>query len=249
MVLELKEYLIFFKAMFDEIEKKLTFTVKIVTMVIGLSLAFGFFIWNLYLYRLGFVEYNLIQTRFILTGLMFLFLSSFIFPISYIIRIIGGLFAKTKVVVKSIAFFRSLIISHPGLRFYYMISWSILLFLAWIVIYTLYIFPQVNSGFGGGEPRLISLLADKESLEYLTSLSLDVGDGAKYQTANYCIAYENSEFIIILLPDRVLQVKKDFLLGFGSIPPLSVIPGRKAEGQKCKDLGTLWTSAKIFHLF
>ncbi|MFA5841889.1 MAG: hypothetical protein WC835_02950 [Candidatus Paceibacterota bacterium] len=39
----------------------------------------GFFVWNIYLYTLGFTNDDILRSRFILTGLLFLFVSFFVF--------------------------------------------------------------------------------------------------------------------------------------------------------------------------
>lgn len=71
---------------------------------------------------------------------------------------------------------------------------------------------------GGGNPRALSFIVSEEELIFWGSFGIEKGSGAKFQSENLCVVYENEDWIIFALEDRILQLKKDFIKGFGSIP-------------------------------
>ncbi len=163
----------------------------------ALCFVIGFIIWNIYLYSLGFVEDDLLRARFIFTGFFFLAWSAVIAIIPA--RRYGGF---TKLIVH--------IISHK-------ISWAIYLLL-WLIFYSLIIFPMWPLGWGGGQPRALSIIGDKEYLDRLNTFGIVMAEGAEFQTANICVAYESSEMVVVLLENRVLRLNQSDIGGLAALP-------------------------------
>lgn len=172
--------------------KNLTDLVKLVSVFAILFFIIGFLIWNFFLSILGFDEYTSIQTRFILTGALF----------SLIPIILCYILLRFK---------------HLSCLWFWLI-----LFIIWFLVYTLFVFPLIPPSFGGGQPRLVSIIATEQEIENLSKFGIKRGDGSTIQTGNLCIAYENNEDIIILQPDRILKLNKINFKGFGSLPDLSI---------------------------
>jgi hypothetical protein len=158
-----------------------------------LSFVVGFLVWNVYLYYLGFSEYEIIQTRFIFTGVL---------PLILII-IIASLFTKIPFLKKHI------------------IVLSFIAGLVIIFLYAQYLFFYIPSWMGGGQPRFLSIVADNQDINFLARFGIkkvEPDEKQPVQTQNLCIAYENKSFVILLLKDRILQIDKNYFKGFGSIP-------------------------------
>lgn len=175
--------------------------VKIFSFLAIAALVSGFLIWNLYLVRLGFYEFNLIQARYIHSGITFLLV--FIPSFALFVWIAKHLSMKFQFVKK---FFISQIALYFG----------VILFFYLIILYTLFIFPRISQAWGGAQPRVLSIIASESDIEYLANFGIKMPSSVI--TQNLCIAYENQEFVIILLENRVLSVKKESFKGFNSLP-------------------------------
>lgn len=177
--------------------------VKVISFIAITALASGFLIWNFYLVRLGFYEFNLIQARYIHSGITFLIISIIILiPYLLIVWVVKLLLTKIQFVKK-----------------YYLeitLYFGILLFSVWIITYTLLIFPFISQAWGGAQPRILSIIASEDDIRYLANFNIKTPSSVI--TENLCIAYENQDSIIILLENRVLSIKKENLKGFNSLP-------------------------------
>lgn len=192
----------------------------------------GFLIWHIFLDSLGFEEIQLFHSRYILTGAVYL-LQLFI-----ILIILYSLFNKMPVIrrlyywIKSRKDFESLM---SGLLI------ALLVYMSTIQLFTYYLFPRIDSRWGGGRPRLISLIADQSYIEYLGNFGIQTekNSGVKpsVQTINLCIGYENNDNVLLLLPDRIISINKDDIKGFGSLPTKEV-DQYKAKG--CVKLLNSW---------
>lgn len=225
------------------------------------GLIFGFFIWNIYLFNFGFLEEELLKAKFILSGAIFLIVTSvvavffiliydaiiFLCKISYkFLNWSREKLKNAKRVDKILLFLFKIPISYfwkkakmlmgQFLKREIFYPAYVLLFLFWLVFYTIYLFPIVPALIGGGQPRSISLLATSQNMQVLNSLGIIKGEGADYQTENLCLVHENSQSIYILRNDRVLMLDKSLIQGFGSLP------GKKSiYEQYCIQLARLWS--------
>jgi len=170
----------------------------------------GFLVWHIYLAGLGFDELGLIQTRFILSGF-----TAWCVLLPFAIAIIWW-------------------VKRQFLR------WSLCLMILglFLVLYPTQVFPRISQTVGGGTPRVISLIVTPDELERLSKFGIERGAGSETQTENLCVAYENTDTVIILRHDRVLAWGKNNIRGFGSLP------GEETRGyrQYCKELATTWLS-------
>lgn len=190
---------------------------EFVSIGLGASFIFGFLIWNIYLYGFGFKEDNLMQTRFIYTGLSFVLITT---PILYIFYLLFIFLIEqiNKKFLKHIIMYVIFILS-----------------IIYIFFFTYFIFTRLPVGFGGGRPRSLSMLANIDELSYLSSFGINLAQGSKTQTINVCIAYDNNEQIIVLLNDRILQIKNDKINGLSNLPGISV-----GLSRNCSELARLW---------
>ncbi len=166
----------------------------------------GFFIWNIYLYSLGFILDgidNLLKTRFILTGILFILITLLLGTI--VVKIKNKLFALTKK-KKS---------SHNVLRF----TLITLFLFFWFLIYSIGLFPNLPLVIGGGQPKVLGLIINEDNFESsLKTLDIKIVDGGKHQTENLCLAYESPENLIILKETRIILLDRSLINGFVSLP-------------------------------
>lgn len=176
---------------------------KSITLFVGVSFALGFLIWNIYLQRLGFFSDDLLQVRYVLTGVSFATISLFIF---FSIPSFGNfIIAKLKST------------NEKNMK-WLLISTTI--FVVWVFIFSFIIFPFMPQWLGGGSPRVVSLVTTTQEINYLNKFGIKNGLGSFVQSENICIAYEDKVSIVAILPDRVMSLKKEFIKGFGSLPTL-----------------------------
>lgn len=195
--------------------KYLTQLTKITYLLFLLFFASGFLIWNTYLARFGFQEYEIIQTRFVLTGFFFYFISFIVFIILNLIwLLLKPLFLPLiKLFITKTLLLKLKQIQTP--RFYLMF---IPLFFIALVGYAYLLFPMIPMSLGGSHPEILSILATENEIDYLSKFGIKKGERSEIQTENLCLAYQNKDTFIILRNDRVLQFKKEIIKGFGSIP-------------------------------
>ncbi|QQG42394.1 MAG: hypothetical protein HYW15_02680 [Candidatus Giovannonibacteria bacterium] len=180
-------------------------------------LVFGFVIWNVYLYTLGFIEDEIIKARFIITGFFFFFLTIILFSI---LKVLGKLLSYFFINIYCHANDFGLFFKKIGERMFksLWLEFVFLFLIIWIIIYSVYIFPSIPLVIGGGQPRSLSFLVSDKGLGLLKSLEIKMGANAPNQTENICIAYEGSNKVIILREGRVLAINRDLIEGFGSLP-------------------------------
>lgn len=186
--------------------------------------ASGFLILNYYLSHFGFFEYNLIQTRFLSTGL-FLWL-----PCALILII--SIFLLEKIPIKYVTL-RG-IINFGGGAFIGI----------WFSLFPL-LFPLVQQVFGGGKPVPASIIGTPEQIAFLANFDIPAADNAtgkkSVQTLPVCVIYQNDQHILFFnttIPatidpkagsqlnfnQRVISLRQDQFLGLqqsqGSYPNL-----------------------------
>lgn len=221
---------------------------SLVLVVPVVFLILGFLIWNAYLYTFGFVEGDVLKAKFILAG--FTFSLATLYLVVFLTQVFYALKKGWKILLRFTKFICSPVLQIPilravinqeHLRYVYqlfLISFFTLLTLFWLWFYSFYLFPIIPTFLGGGQPRSISLLVNKENMSLLTSLQVKTGDGADFQTENLCVVHENDNIILILRDDRVLAIDKSRLFGIGSLP------GAKAMfEQHCTNLAYEWSQA------
>jgi len=203
-------------------------------------LIIGFFIWNTYLYSFGFIEGELLKAKFISAGLCFILSLPIIWTIWIVLKKIYNLiFLKllNKIYKLTILKFPKLTKSTKHItksttslinrkRFLYIIF--IILSFAWFIFYVYFIFPILPSLIGGGQPRSVSLIANKETMPILESLEIDLAEGAIHQTENLCIVHENAQGVYVIRDDRILMLDRSLFQGFGSLGGI-----RAVHEQKC----------------
>ena len=66
----------------------------------------------------------------------------------------------------------------------------------------------------------MSILPNKSNLTLrdLNKIGIETAEGSDIQTANLCIAYENSSVVVVLLRDRVVQLNKLQFNGIATLP-------------------------------
>ncbi|MDD4761460.1 MAG: hypothetical protein PHZ25_00315 [Candidatus Pacebacteria bacterium] len=194
------------------------------------SFIIGFLVWNLYLDRLGFSEYELIYSRFTFTGAVFIFFCFFIFYLFFLImRFVQKDFFKVWFEKFSKRSMEDKIFSVTPM------------FIVLLVSYSFFLFPYISYSLGGGQPRVLSVIGNSEYIEYLGNFGIKGeknGDKKMVQTELLCVAYENNNEIIILLEDRIIKIRKEDIEGFVSLP-------NKKEGEMrsvCSNLSLSHTS-------
>mgnify|MGYP003393240357 CR=1 FL=1 len=169
----------------------------ILAVPVGLFIL-GFLIWNSYLYSFGFLGDEFLKGKFILAGVWFVIVSFFLLSvflfvgslINFIFAVlnsflspflhfkrIGHLIQKNKAIQTSFQFVTEI-------KNNFLSTLFLLLILIWFFFYTIYLFPIFPAFVGGGQPRSISLITDKDSLPTLQSLGIPLADGGTFQTEN-----------------------------------------------------------------
>ena len=112
---------------------------------------------------------------------------------------------------------------------------SLLFWVIALLIHAKYIFPYISQAYGGGQPRLISLITTEQEISYLKILG--VKNASNIQTENLCVAYENQDIIVFFLQDRVVGLKRDNIKGYGSLPSVT----RDKLLINCSNAAFIWT--------
>jgi|SRR3989338_628547 len=217
----------------DDSTSKLSNILKIISLFsVGFYVA-GFFIWNVFLFSLQFNEIEILQSRFIYSGFFFFLYLCVIFIILYLI------FRYILPTNLEISFLDLKLIDRKR------VFLTIVFFIFIIFTYSIYIFPRIPRILGGGRPLALSIIPNKTSLtlEDLEKLGISRGEGSDTQTANLCVAYENSQIILILLGDRVIRLNKSQLNGIGALPEERI---RQFERNSCAPLARFWITSGLY---
>lgn len=175
-------------------------------LFIFLLYSIGFVIWNQRLIPFGFFEYNLLQTRFIAAGFIYIFiLFLIILLIDAILYRLGFSQIKTSFVV--------IIILSLGLILFYLFKFPK------IFIYT----PQ---WLGGGRPIPTTILGTEEQIEYLAGLGVQTVENSNkkpVQTGQICLIYQNDSYIVFQTANengaRNILLSRERFIGFSSVHP------------------------------
>lgn len=193
--------------------------IKVVSLLSIIFYISGFLIWNLYLANLSLSEFNIIQTKFILSGA--------VFCIEFIL-LVGILFGVGQLVSKTFKEIdRELII-----------TWLILLFFIALYFYSNFVFMKIPSKFGGGQPQMRSIIGSESEINFLEPF---LGKASPIQTNQFCLAYESDEKIIILRDNRVIELKQTDVSGFVTVPSKEQ---EKLTNEYCSALAFAWVNNK-----
>lgn len=131
---------------------------KYVVPLSALSYILGTLIFNTYFYNLGISEFDLIKLRYMLVGVMFVVLTG---------GFLGLLYSLKKLVTRN----RSEENQDRATKKFRIIEISLLvLFLPWVVVYALYLFPLLPSAFGGAKPEFVRLIGEEETMRQLNEM-------------------------------------------------------------------------------
>ncbi len=177
---------------------------KIFSLVAAGALVAGFLIWNIYLVKLGFYEFSIIQARYIHTGVVFLV---FLLTTLAALLIAISLLKKISIIKKLLIFLDRLDLTSSGLAAFILLT---------LLAYTMLVFPRLSQALGGAQPRVLSIIASESDIDFLANFG--IVKSSSVITENLCVAYENQESVVILLANRILGVKKENFKGFNSVP-------------------------------
>lgn len=193
----------------------------------------GFLVWNIFLLNLKFNEIELLQSRFIYSGIFFVIYSGFF-------AILFSLLLKATSKIKEFRV-REWRFGKLGITLKIIICIIIsILFTFWLFFYALFILPRVPKIFGGGLPTAVSIIPNESTLNLkdFESLSIPRAAGENViQTASVCAGYENSDSMLILLKDRVVILNKSNFKGFVVLPGDADINDLQND---CGKLATGW---------
>lgn len=203
------------KNLIESIERYSPKNYSIILILPFFILTVGFLIWSIYLYSLGFIINDLIRTRFILTGILFVIITYVIYSLIKIV------YAKVGSSIGG---------NNSKLLFFVFLSFS------WLLIYSILLFPKLPLVIGGGQPKALALIMNTEGIKLLRSFNFDLPEGAEYQTGNICLAYEGIENLIILREDRVISLDKSLVKGFINLPGINA-----THEQVCISFASQWS--------
>ncbi|MDO8561097.1 MAG: hypothetical protein Q7R91_02690 [bacterium] len=139
----------------------------------ALAYLVGFIAWNYFLSHFGFFEYNLLQTRFVSAGVLF------ISPV--VLCLVLYKFFQIEV----------------DFKIYEVAA----LLLVYFFVFVILEFPLMPQYFGGARPFATSLIGTKEQIKYLRNFGIqsekNVEGEESIQTKPVCQIYQNNEFIIV----------------------------------------------------
>ena len=204
----------------DALLEKIGSFTKAISLLAVVSLISGFLVWNFYLSNFGFSEFNIIQSRFILSGFSFLvFFAVIIFIFLIIVEVAQKMFPKFE-------------LSPTKLKFIFVV-----LYLVFVPIYAKRLFPYIPNYLGGGKPIVLSIIADQTEISLLEPF---LGSLSPVQSGNQCVVYENQDIFIVLLSNRIVELKKSGIQGFNRVP------SQQAEEADimCSNIANAWINNK-----
>ncbi|MDD5749771.1 MAG: hypothetical protein PHO91_03225 [Patescibacteria group bacterium] len=193
-------------------EKLLSKLIKYTPFFLLVAYFYGFLAWNSFLSRFGFFEYNILQTRYLSAGI--LFLGCFLVVIIFLYRLFSVI-SK----IKNSKLFKT------NYKIIFFVVFSLIFN---ICIFTPIIFPRIPQYLGGAQPLPISLIGTKEQIDFLRNFNTlnkdNEGNKLPFQTGTLCSIYENNDFVIFATTDennrsRVLKLKPDQFSGISIIRP------------------------------
>ena len=207
-----------------------------ITIFLGVTYSLGFLSWNSYLSDFQFFEDQLLQTRFISTGILVLLPPLVLLMIWWTLR--DGSCDGTKKDVRRVS-------DAPSRAVWVLAT----LFFVYTWFFSGFIFPIVPQHYGGGKPFPASIIAEKNILDLLSDLTVELapnGEGKPFrQTTSVCILYSNKDVLLIgvpkisrsgdtllVSPNRIFTLKKDQILGLEFGHALGCAPSFQLEARK-----------------
>ncbi len=191
---------------FKKYKENLESISKIIALSLAISYGAGFLLWNWHLSSYGYFEYDLLQTRFIFSGIVAIM---FFAPVVWFIKKI----LETKFISKSKDFTKFIIC----------------IFILFLTLFLLsrIIFPWIPQHLGGARPFPKSIIGEPDEIEFLSNFNIPSAKNAdgksSVQTNLVCEIYNNRDLIIIGTIGetgstlRILNIRKDKIKGFQSI--------------------------------
>lgn len=181
--------------------------------------ASGFLAWNNYLSSYGFVEYSIVQTRFLSAGiLMWLPVALVSLAAASIRNKVPQEWSTTRISITVGVVFLALV-------------WFYLLFAV--------LLTQIPQAFGGVKPIPVSLIGTPDQIDYLANFAVGSGENAQgkhsVQTRPICLIYQNDQYILFFnatqasssiqkngdlyleFAPRVISIARDNFLGFHQV--------------------------------
>ena len=121
----------------------------------------GTLIFNVYLRLIGIYEFDVLQLRYMFVGATFLFFTGLLPLPFFLVGWVWRFFfpRKKKQTKRQHTLFVLRVEKIAGV-----------LFLPWLAVYALFIFPQIPPGFGGGRPMLARLIGSKEAIQNINEI-------------------------------------------------------------------------------
>ncbi|MCF7905807.1 hypothetical protein K9L63_01295 [Candidatus Gracilibacteria bacterium] len=185
----------------------------------------GTAIFNIYLRSLGISEFDLLKLRYVFIGFTFVLLSS-VLPILFLLIRKWLNSRKVKKPTKR---------AHELFKKRFdLILW--IAFVPWMVVYSLYIFPLIPSGFGGSKPVLARLIGQIDDIQGINEL-IAFETGVPVEKLPFERATESSELAVganVMILDRntdriFLLLTKDLYLSSTSNLAKSLIESGGAK--------------------
>ena len=162
-------------------------TVSMILYVVGTA------VFTIYLRSLGIAEFELVKLRYVLVGFAFSVISA-ILPVAFIFGRKFWLKWKKRTVSESDAKIFT--------KRFEIVLWVLLV--PWMVVYSLYIFPLISSGFGGAKPIIARLIGKAEDIQGINQL-IAFETGVPVEKLPFERATEDSELAIganVMILDR-----------------------------------------------
>lgn len=153
---------------------------EFLSIVFTSSYFFGFVLWNGFLNDYGFFEINVLQTRFISAGLVFL---------SPVILFI--------------------ILSKKDLGYFFSKGYPVLILIIYFIVYLWYCFPSIPQSLGGARPFPVSIIGSPEQISYLNMFNLASAPDSKTQTIPVCQIYSDDVKTIVGISSPVIVEGKE----------------------------------------
>lgn len=200
---------------------------KIVSLTLAVLYAMGYLIWYWYLSLLGFGTPNLLESRYILTGLLLMMNTLFytLLLLAFIFFVIGPIYLILKKIyekygwvlnrpvkdLKSTSVLRGLI---GGFKYAFrdkyicylskallaaVVTALIVVVVGFVVLrFAIMEFSSVSQKYGGAQPQIVSMVVGPEFLQTLNHMGVRSGDNSTSQTQNLCMLYEDDENLVFL---------------------------------------------------
>ena len=206
---------------------------------LGLAIAYGvgFIAWNFFLVRFGFFEYNLLQTRFLSAGALFL------------LPFVIGWYLIKKVSLALLLIYKKCLADRwvPLVK----LGVKFILGVSLVVYYYLFvskIFPKTDQYIGGAKPFPILIIFEPGKVNFYKDLGFEFypsGQGQPEKLSRpVCNLYQNNDFVILgivnpikieeletTISTRIVILKREEAVSFSPVPAQNA---QRDYGEKCR---------------